>query len=133
MVAGDEHDRVAGVEERDQRVLDPRVLVEHPVEPLDRELLGVGGAVADLDVPKIDEVAVDDQLPGTRVDVVVEEVRERLLDPRSEVHVLTAAARLEVRAQVQVADQQQISHAPTIARQNAEHAQRSPQAPADML
>src|SRR5690606_35094699 len=65
VIAGDEHDRVARLQKADQRVLDPGILVEHGVEPLDRELDRILGAVADLHVPKVDEVAIDDQLPIT--------------------------------------------------------------------
>jgi hypothetical protein len=41
---------------------------------------------------------------------VIEEVRLALVDPRGEVDVLAARPRLEVRAEVEIADQQKIPH-----------------------
>ena len=41
---------------------------------------------------------------------MVEELRERLVEPGREVHILAAGPRLEVRAEVEIADEQEVAH-----------------------
>ncbi len=64
VIAGDKDDVVAGFEKPDQRVFDPRIGIKGRVQPVDRQRLALARVFArKLDVPEVDEVAVDDQLP----------------------------------------------------------------------
>ena len=87
--------------------------VEHGVQPADGEPLPVVPPLVELDVPEVDEVPVDDELQPPargRPQVVLDEPREHLLDPRGEMDLLPAQPRLEVRSQVEIADQQEVVH-----------------------
>ena len=95
VVAGDKDDRIAGLEEADERVLDPWIGVEGGVEAAYGQRLAFARALAgQLDVPEVDEVAVDDQLPGTDAGVVLEETRQDVVNTGREVDILPSHPRL---------------------------------------
>ena len=113
MVARHHDDAVARPQKAREGVFGGGVLVEHGVQALDRSGLGVELAAGDLDVPKVDEVPVDHELPaplGALGHVVLQKARKVLVHLGRQVHELPAAAPLEMRPEVKVGDEQQILH-----------------------
>jgi len=81
------------------------------MEALDREPFAARCLVpGKLDVPKVDEVPVDDELPPSRIAIVRDEPREDLLDAFRQMNPLTSHAGFQMGAQVQVADEEKIVH-----------------------
>jgi len=76
---------------------------------IDGNLDRILAAVAAFDVPKVDEVPVDHQLPAAVVPVVGQETGKARLHLGREVDELAAGAGLEVRAQVEIADEKKVA------------------------